>query len=347
VLDPLELIDAHGADAVRFTLCALAGPGRDIKLAKQRIEGYRAFATKIWNAARFCEMNGIAPMPGFDPATATLPLSRWILDAANSAVAEANAALEAFRFDDYAAACYRFTWGGFCDWFLEFAKPVLLGPDGPEKDEVKGAAQHVLGVILRLLHPVMPYITEELWHRMGYGAECSLIRASWPEAAAVQGAAEARAELDWVVRLVNEVRTVRSEMNVAPSITVPLLLSGASGESMARAGRWADAIRRMARATEIRALEGEPPKGVVQAVVGEATVMLPLADVIDLGAERARLAKERGRIAAEADKTAAKLGSDVFVSRAPEEIVQEMRDRLEAQRTEMARLDAAMARIAG
>jgi valyl-tRNA synthetase len=356
VLDPLELIDAHGADAVRFTLCALAGPGRDIKLAKQRIEGYRAFATKIWNAARFCEMNGIGPKargdegvptPGFDPATATLPLSRWILDAANAAVAEANAALEAFRFDDYAAACYRFTWGGFCDWFLEFAKPVLLGPDGPEKDEVKGAAQHVLGVILRLLHPVMPYITEELWHRMGYGTEFSLIRAAWPEAAVVQGAAEARAELDWVVRLVNEVRTVRSEMNVAPSITVPLLLSGASGESMARAGRWSDAIRRMARATEIRAVEGDPPKGVVQAVVGEATVMLPLADVIDLGAERARLAKERGRIAAEADKTAAKLGSDVFVSRAPEEIVQEMRDRLDAQRTEMARLDAAMARIAG
>jgi len=347
VLDPLELIDAHGADAVRFTLCALAGPGRDIKLAKQRIEGYRAFATKIWNAARFCEMNGIAPMPGFDPATATLPLSRWILDAANTAVAEANASLEAFRFDDYAAAGYRFTWGTFCDWFLEFAKPVLLGPEGPEKEEVKGAAQHVLGVILRLLHPVMPFITEELWHRMGYGAECSLIREAWPAAVVVADAAEARAELDWVVRLVNEVRTVRSEMNVAPSITVPLLLSGASAETMARAGRWSDAIRRMGRATEIRALEGDPPRGVVQAVVGEATIMLPLADVIDLSAERARLSKERDRIGAEAAKTDAKLASEVFVSRAPEEIVQEMRDRLAAQHTEMARLDAAMARIAG
>ena len=345
VLDPLELIDAHGAGAVRFPLCALAGPGRDIKLAKQRIEGYRAFATKIWNAARFCEMNGIAPKPDFDPASAKLPLSRWILDAANAAVAEANAALEAFRFDDYASACYRFTWGSFCDWFLEFAKPVLQGPDSAEKEEVKGAAQHVLGVILKLLHPVMPFITEELWHRMGYGAECSLIREAWPEPAAVAGAAEARAELDWVVRLVSEIRTVRSEMNVAPSITVPLLLAGASGESLDRAKRWEEAIKRLGRATEIRALEGEAPKGAVQAVVGEATLMLPLADVIDLAAERARLAKERARAASEAEKTAAKLASDVFVSRAPEEIVQEMRERLAAQRTEMARLDAAIARI--
>jgi valyl-tRNA synthetase len=345
VMDPLDLINAHGADAVRFTLCALAGPGRDIKLAKQRIEGYRAFATKIWNAARFCEMNGIAPVPGFDPARATLPLSRWILDAANGAVAEADAALEAFRFDDYATACYRFTWNTFCDWFLEFAKPVLLGPDGPQKEEVKGAAQHVLGTILRLLHPVMPFITEELWHRMGYGPEGSLIREAWPEAVAVPDAAAARAELDWVVRLISEVRTVRSEMNVAPSVTVPLLLAGASGESLDRAARWSDAIRRLGRATEIRALEGEVPKGAVQAVVGEATIMLPLADVIDLAAERARLAKERARVEGEAQKIEAKLGNETFVSRAPEEVVEENRDRLAAARSEMARLDAAIARI--
>ena len=347
VMDPLELVDAYGADALRFTLCALAGPGRDIKLAKQRIEGYRAFATKIWNASRFCEMNGIAPRADFDPASATLPLSRWILDAANAAIAEANAALEAFRFDDYAGACYRFTWNTFCDWFLEFAKPVLNGPDGAEKEEVKGAAQHVLGTILKLLHPAMPFLTEELWFRMGYGAEGSLIRTAWPETAPVQGAAEARAELDWVVRLVSEVRTVRSEMNVAPSITVPLLLSGASGETLDRARRWEEAIKRLGRATEIRELPGEAPKGAVQAVVGEATIMLPLADVIDLGAERARLAKERARIAGEAQKIEAKLGSEVFVSRAPEEVVQENRERLAAAQVEMARLDAAMARIAG
>ncbi|MCA3322437.1 MAG: valine--tRNA ligase [Roseomonas sp.] len=346
-IDPLELLDAYGADAMRFTLCALASPGRDIKLGRQRVESYRSFATKIWNAARFCEMNGIAPGAGFDPASAKLPLSRWILDATNTALVEANAALEGFRFDDYAKACYRFAWNDFCDWFLEFAKPVLNGPDGADKNEVKATAAHVLGVILRMLHPVMPFITEELWHRMGYGAEGSLIRTAWPEAMAVADAAEARAELDWVVRLISEMRTVRSEMNVAPSITVPLIMVGALPESLARAERWADAIRRLGRASEIRALSGDPPKGVVQAVLDETTLMLPLADVIDFAAERARLAKERSRVEGEVQKVEAKLGSEAFISRAPVEIVEENRERLAAWQAEIARLDAALARIAG
>jgi valyl-tRNA synthetase len=292
-------------------------------------------------------MNGIAPVAGFDPASARLPLSRWVLDTTNSALAEANAALEGFRFDDYAKACYRFAWNDFCDWFLEFAKPVLNGPDGADKDEVKATAAHVLGVILRMLHPVMPFITEELWHRMGYGAEGSLIRSPWPEAMPVADAAEARAELDWVVRLISEIRTVRSEMNVAPSITVPLLMAGARPESLARAERWADAIHRMGRASEIRALSGDPPKGVVQAVLDETTLMLPLADVIDFAAERARLAKERTRIEGEVQKVEAKLGSETFVSRAPVEIVEENRERLASWQAEIARLDAALARIAG
>jgi valyl-tRNA synthetase len=347
VMDPLELVDAYGADALRFTIAALTGPGRDIKLGTARVEGYRGFATKLWNAARFCEMNGIAPDPAWDPARAEGPLARWILASANAAVAEAEAALEAFRFDEYAAACYRFTWNTFCDWFLEFAKPVLNGPDGAAKDEIRGAAQHVLGTVLRLLHPVMPFITEELWGRLGYGPECSLIRAAWPAVAEVAGAAEAKAELDWVVALITEVRAVRAEMNVAPSDTVPLLLQGASGETLDRAGRWIEAIRRLGRATGVEALEGAAPKGVAQIVVGEATVMLPLAEVIDLGAERARLAKERARAEGEARKIEAKLGNADFVARAPEEVVEENRERLAAAQGEMARLDAALARIAG
>jgi valyl-tRNA synthetase len=175
VMDPLELIDAYGADALRFTICALTGPGRDVKLGRKRVEDHRSFITKIWNASRFLEMNGVAPDAAWDPASAMTPLARWILDAANRAVAEATAALEAYRFDEYAAACYRFVWNSYCDWFIEFAKPVLNGPDGAEKDEVKGAAQHVLGTILRLLHPAIPFVTEELWDHFGYGPECSLI----------------------------------------------------------------------------------------------------------------------------------------------------------------------------
>jgi valyl-tRNA synthetase len=345
VIDPLELIDSFGTDALRFTIASMATPGRDVKLGRKRVEDFRSFGTKLWNAARFCEMNGIAPDPSFDPNRVQTPLARWILDAANTAIAEADAALEAYRMDDYANSCYRFVWGGFCDWFLEFAKPALNGPDGAEKDEVKGVAQHVLGTILRLLHPVMPFVTEELWDRFGYGPDFSLIGEAWPKAVAVPGAAEARAELDWVVRLITAVRGIRAEMNVAPSILVPLLLSGAAPESLARGGRWIEAIRRLARTNELRALEGPAPKGVVQLVVDEATVLLPLADVIDLGAERARLAKEQAKAEAEAEKVRAKLGNADFVARAKPEVVEENRERLAAALAEAARLAAAQARI--
>ncbi|MCX8133693.1 MAG: valine--tRNA ligase [Roseococcus sp.] len=346
VMDPLELIDAYGADAVRFTLCALASPGRDIKLSRQRMEGYRAFATKLWNAARFCEMNGIRPQPGWDPASARSALARWILDASNAAIAEAETALEAFRFDDCASALYRFVWNGFCDWFLEFAKPVLQGPDGPEKVEVQGAAQHVLGVILRLLHPIMPFVTEELWVRLGYGEEAGLPRAPWPAPAPVQEAEVARAELEAVIRLISEVRAVRAEMNVPPSLVTPLLVQGAAPEVLACWARWMEAIRRLARASELRVLEGAPPAGVAQAVLGEATVMLPLAGLVDLAAERARLSRERDKAADEARKIERKLGNAEFLAKAREEVVEETRERLAAISAEIARLEAALARIA-
>jgi len=345
VIDPLQLIDTYGADALRFTVCALTGPGRDVKLGPARVESYRSFVTKLWNAARFCEMNGIRPEPGFDPALVSSPLCRWLLDAANSAIAEATAALEAFRFNDYAAACYRFTWNGFCDWFLEFAKPVLAQGESEAARELRGTAAYVLGVILRLLHPAMPFVTEELWDQFGYGAPCSLIGAPWPESVAVSGADEARAELDWVIRFISEIRTVRSEMNVPPSTLTPVLLRDAAPQTLARAEAWAEAIRRLARISEVTVLAGEMPHGSAQAVLDEATLVLPLADVIDIAQERARLDRERGRIAAEAEKTARKLGNEDFVRRAPPEIVEENRERLATMQAEIARLEAALRRL--
>jgi valyl-tRNA synthetase len=345
VMDPLELIEAYGADALRFTIASLTGPGRDVKLGRKKVEDFRSFGTKLWNAARLLEMNGIAADKGFDPAGAKTTLARWILDGANGAAAECTSALEAYRFDEYAAASYRFVWGTYCDWFLELAKPVLNGSDEAAKAEVKGAAGHVFGTILKLLHPAMPFITEELWHRFGYGPECTLIRERWPEPVPVEGAEAARAELGWVVRLIGEVRGARAEVNVPPSVTVPLLLQGASAETMARAEAWIEAIRRLGRATEVRALDGAAPKGVAQVVVGEATVMLPLADVIDLGKERARLERERGKAEGEARKIEAKLSNPDFVARAAEEVVEENRERLEAAKAEIARLEAALARI--
>jgi valyl-tRNA synthetase len=345
VIDPLDLVEQYGADALRFTICALTGPGRDVKLGAARVESHRSFVTKLWNAARFCEMNGVVPDPDFQPAQATLPLTRWILAAASDAAAEAEAALESYRLNDYAAAGYRFTWNVFCDWFLELAKPALAAPDTAEALEVRRTAGHVLGLILRLLHPVMPYVTEELWDHFGYGPAGSLIRAEWPQPFTVPGAAEARAELDWLVRLVGEVRAVRSEMNVPPSQKGAILLKDASPETLARGERWIEAIGRMARASSFGPLLGEMPRGAAQAVVDEATVVLPLAGLIDLDAERARLARERAKAADEAGKVLKKLGNPDFVSRAKEEVVAENRERLAAAEAEMARLDAALARI--
>ncbi|GAC1343413.1 MAG: valine--tRNA ligase [Acetobacteraceae bacterium] len=346
VIDPLELIDAYGTDALRFTVCALTGPGRDVKLGKATVESYRSFVTKLWNAARFCEMNGVVPVPGFEPAAARLPLCRWVLDAANRAVAEADQALEAYRFNDYAASAYRMTWNTYCDWFLEFAKPVLSGPDGADKDEVRATASYVLGVLLRLLHPAMPFVTEHLWDEMGYGLACSLIRAPWPTPVAVGAPEAARAELDWVVRLVGEVRAVRAEMNVAPSALTPILLRDARPETLVRAATWAEPIRRMGRASEIGPLQGPLPPGSAQAVVDEATVVLPLAGIIDLDAERARLDRDRAKALSEAQKVARKLDNADFVRRAPPEVVEENRERLAGYEQEAARLEAAMARIA-
>jgi len=286
------------------------------------------------------EMNGIRPDASFDPSRASLPLTRWILDAMNRAIGEATAALEAYRFDEYAAACYRFTWDTFCDWFVEFAKPVLA------ETEVKQTAAYVLGNILRLLHPAMPFVTEELWDRFGYGEPCSLIRTAWPEPVAVPDAAAARDELDWVVRLISEVRSVRTEMNVPPGTLTPILLRDAAPESLARGQRWMDAIRVLARASELQPLNGDMPKGSAQTVIDEATVVLPLAGAIDIGVERARLAKERDKAMGEARKVTQKLDNADFVKRAPEEVVEENRDRLAAAQADIARLEAALQRIA-
>ncbi|HEY0423802.1 MAG TPA: valine--tRNA ligase [Rhodopila sp.] len=346
VIDPLELIDSYGADALRFTICALTGPGRDVKLGAARVQDYRGFVTKLWNAARFCEMNGMQPQAGFDPADASLPLSRWLLAETNAAIRDATDALEAYRFDEYAASCYRFVWNTFCDWFLEFSKPLLAeGADPSDAAEIRSVGAHVLGQILRLLHPVIPFVTEELWDRFGYGAPGSLIETTWPEPVSVPGAEQARVELDWVVRLIGLVRSVRAEMNVPPSKPSPVLLQGASAEALVRVERWIEAIRRLARASEVSALVGDVPKGSAMAVLEETTIVLPLEGLIDIGMERARLAKDRDKLVADANKTAQKLANADFVSRAPEEVVTENRDRLESARSEIARLQAALDRL--
>ena len=343
VLDPLTLIDKFGADALRYSVAAAAGQGRDVKLGEKIVETNRAFITKIWNAARFLEMNGVRPNPDFKPQDAKLPLCRWVLARANEAIEAATAGLDAYRPNDYAAACYRFAWGDVCDWFIELAKPGFAGEDAAE---IRDTAAYVLGVLLRLMHPLIPYVTEELWDHFGYGEAFSLISAAWPETVAVTGETEAMEAVNWLIALISEIRSIRSEMNVPPSLKSPVFLQDASAETLARAEQNFEAISRLARASEIGPLTGPVQKNAAQAVLGEATIVLPLEGLIDLEAEKKRLATALSKAEGELKKVRAKLGNADFTSRAPEAILEEHREREESFANEVKRLSAALARLA-
>ncbi|MFZ5670598.1 MAG: valine--tRNA ligase [Pseudomonadota bacterium] len=345
VMDPLELIDQYGCDAVRFTLTAMSGQARDIKLSTQRIEGYRNFGTKLWNAARFAQMNGCVRVAGFDPATAKATINRWIRGETAKTAAEVSRALEAAAFDDAAGALYRFIWNVFCDWYLELAKPILNGADAAAKAETQAMAAWVLDQCLLLLHPVMPFITEELWDktageapRVGF-----LMTARWPDPPAGLIDAEAEAEIGWLIELVSEIRSIRAEMNVPPGARVPLTLAGAGEAARARLARHRDLIATLARLDSVG--EGEAPAGAVPFVIGEATGALAIADFIDLAAERARLTKEIAGHAADIERVNRKLDNPDFLAKAREEVIEENREKLAEAQTARARLEAALKRL--
>jgi valyl-tRNA synthetase len=329
VIDPLHLIDQYGADALRFTLAAMAAQGRDIKLATSRVEGYRNFATKLWNACRFAELNGCATLPGFAPQDVQETLNRWIGHETALAVAEVTEAIEAYRFNDAANAVYRFVWTIYCDWYLELAKPVFLGPDSPAKTETQAMVAYVRDQILALLHPFMPFLTEELWRvtaEGGVARDGLLALAPWPEITLTDEAAEA--EIGWVVDLISQIRSVRTEMNVKPALEIPMALAGVAPETAARAQRWNDAIRKLARIGDI-SLADAPPAGAVQLLVRGDTVALPLKGIIDLNAEKARLEKEKAKAEAEIKRIDAKLSNPAFVANAKEEVVEADREKRE------------------
>ncbi|MFO1089726.1 MAG: valine--tRNA ligase [Hyphomicrobiales bacterium] len=326
VIDPLDLIDQYGADALRFTLAAMAAQGRDIKLSTQRVEGYRNFTTKLWNAARFCEMQGCTLDPAFDPKSAALPLNRWILGALAKAEATARKAIEEYRFNDAAGALYQFVWNVFCDWYLELSKPVLSGTDAALQAETRATAAFVLDGILRLLHPFMPFVTEELWDKTA-SRQTALIVAPWQPYDGLDDPA-ANDEIEWVIRLISDIRSVRAEMNVPAGAKIRCLLVGASPENLKRADRWRQEILRLAR---LEVLEAAPtvPKSAAQIVLGEAVAALPLEGVIDFAAERGRLAKELEKTDKDIAGIEARLGNPGFVAKAPEEVIEEAKERKE------------------
>ncbi|ARO29887.1 valyl-tRNA synthetase [Rhizobium sp. NXC14] len=345
VIDPLELIDEYGADALRFTLAIMAAQGRDVKLDPARIAGYRNFGTKLWNATRFAEMNGAKSDPHFVPEAAELTINRWILTELARTERDVTEALEAFRFNDAAGALYRFVWNEVCDWYLELLKPVFNGDDEGAKAEAQACSAYILEEIYKLLHPFMPFMTEELWaHTAGEGKERDTLvcHAEWPAPSYADDAAAD--EINWLIDLVSGIRSVRAEMNVPPSATAPLVVVKANNLTRERLFRHDAAIKRLARVEAI-SLSDDAPKGAAQIVVAEATVCLPLGNLIDLSAEKARLEKSIAKMDGEIARINGKLSNEKFVANANPEVVEAERERLDELKGQIASLKTALLRV--
>ncbi|MDH4745074.1 valine--tRNA ligase [Sphingomonas sp. CBMAI 2297] len=342
VVNPLGLIDSYGADALRFFMAAMESQGRDIKMDERRIEGYRNFATKLWNAARFAQSNGISASTTLEPPAAQLAVNRWIVAEAVATVQAIDLALADLRFDEAANSIYQFVWSRFCDWYLELIKPVLQGEGAEGAEETRAVAGWVLDQILVMLHPFMPFITEELWSKMG-PRDHELIVARWPMADARALDPAAAQEVDWLIRLVSEIRAARTELNVPPGARLPVFVRDASAETSARLGRQEAALARLARVDQAA---GEVPAGgSLQIIVDEATFVVPLGDVVDIEAEKARLAKAIAAAEKERDGLAGRLGNASFVEKAKPEAVEKARTDHAEKAAEAERLSAALARL--
>ena len=342
VIDPIELFDEFGADAVRFTLAIMAAQGRDVKLDTQRIAGYRNFGTKLWNATRFAGMNGAEHGVSIDPSTLTLQLNRWLLTELSRTIAETEKAIEGYRFNEAAGALYRFVWNNFCDWYLELTKPVFLGEDEAAKAETRRVTGFALDRVFALLHPFMPFLTEELWDLTapeGNPRATLLCHADWPDFAFDD--AEAADDINWLIALVNEVRSVRTEMNVPPAAEAAFVAVQPDSLLVARLARHDASLKRLARLKSIDLADAAPAQA-AQILVGGAAFALPLEGMIDLAAEQSRLTKAQAKAEEEVARIDKKLGNQKFVANAPVEVVEQEREKRDAYLAEAQKLAAAL-----
>jgi valyl-tRNA synthetase len=328
VMDPLELVDKYGADSLRFTLTALAAQGRDVKMSESRVEGYRNFSTKLWNAARFCEMNGCHPVENFDPTSINETVNRWIIGKLRDAEINTSKAIRSYRFNDIAGTLYHFTWGTFCDWYVELIKPILNGSDELARVETRATAAWVLDQILHMLHPIMPFVTEELWQQLSDKRDGPLITSTWPVLDETLSDTDIDIEMDWVIRLISQVRTMRSEMNVPAKAKIPLLIKDAGDRTQSFMKHHDELIIRLARLESLNQLEGTMPKGALQDVIDEATIILPITDVVDVKKEKSRLEKEITKLESDVNRFEDKLGNKNFIANAPSAVVQTEKQRL-------------------
>ncbi|MET3599875.1 valine--tRNA ligase [Martelella mangrovi] len=340
VINPLDLIDEYGADALRFTLAIMAAQGRDVKLDESRIAGYRNFGTKLWNATRFAEMNGMKLDSAFRPDSAGQTINRWILTELSKTAEEVTRATEAYRFNEAAGALYHFVWHELCDWYLELLKPVFMGEDEEAKAEAQACVGYVLAETYKLLHPFMPFMTEELWAQIG--GEGLLCHADWH--VPLYRDDEAADEINWLVDLVSGIRSARSEMNVPPSAKAPLIFVGANATTRERSARHYPAIERLARVDSLD-FEKIAPKGAAQVIVGEATACIPLGSLIDVSAETARLEKAIGKVDKDIDRSSKKLGNEKFIANADPEVVATERERFAELQKQREQLATALTRV--
>lgn len=347
-MDPLELVDEFGADALRFAMSRMAGQGRNIRLSKQAVESNRNFTTKLWNAARFAEMNECGAPGGIDPCSAQRPVNQWILGELAGCVAEVTRGIEDYRFNDAAGALYKFVWNTVCDWYLELIKPLLMGMDDAAKAETRAVCGYVLDESLKLLHPFMPFVTEELWERRAPGRAYDqgfLMLQPWP-AITQFGHAEARAEIEWLIGMITEIRSLRNDLGVPAGAKVPLTLVNPSPADTQRLERNEDVLRRMARLDETATAPSQPA-GSVSTLVGSSVAALHIADLIDRAEAQKRLDKEVAQLEKDIVSTEKKLANADFVARAPEEIVEENRDRVKDWSARRDKLKAARTSLAG
>ena len=347
-MDPLDLVNEYGADALRFALSRLAGQGRNIRLSKQVVEGNRNFSTKLWNAVRFAEMNECGAPGALDQSTVERSINRWILGELSACAADVTRALEEYRFNDAAGALYRFIWNTLCDWYLELIKPLLAGMDDAAKAETRMVCGYVIDESLKLLHPFMPFITEELWERRAPGRadeQGFLMRQDWPAASGWRDESAAE-EIDWLIDLITEIRSLRNDLGVPAGAKVPLAFVNASQTDIQRAETHGEILRRMARVEDVT-LPEEMPAGAVSAVAGTTVAALSIADLIDVSEARKRLDKEIQVLDKDITSTEKKLANADFVARAPVEIVEENRERVRDWSARREKLKAARASLEG
>ena len=343
-VDPLEVIDAYGADALRFFMAVMETQGRDIAMDNKRVEGYRNFGTKLWNASRFCEMNVCKPVKGFDETKVTHPVNKWIVNKAKQASIDVSTNLDAYRYSDAANAIYQFAWGEFCDWYIEMVKPIFYGENEELKSETRATAAWVLDKILATLHPFMPFITEELWQNITDERENKLIHENWVRYDNID--TQSLKDIDWVIGLISSIRSLRSEMNVKPSIKINISLKDISNENIKSLELAKDVIKFLARVEEISVFDGyEIASGTAQEVYGEATLLMPLAGIIDVAQEKERLEKEIAKVDREASSLKGRLNNQGFVSKAPAHVVEEQRVKLADLEQAIVKIKEALARL--